>query len=112
VHTLPSTLRLPGPTPIGVVIRDTHLRCTWVNDTQGAKDGITVRQRPGRTLTETAPGPQPDMLEALMHQVLESGVPAIHTEYGLKGRKGDAPWHGHFSHRHGHFSHRYGMCRK
>ncbi|MEV6296952.1 PAS domain-containing protein [Streptomyces sp. NPDC051896] len=82
VHTLPSTLRLPSPTPIGVVIRDTHLRCTWVSDTQGAKDGIPVRQRLGRTLTETAPGPQADMLEALMHQVLESGVPAIHTEHG------------------------------
>ncbi|MGW2939197.1 SpoIIE family protein phosphatase [Streptomyces sp. NPDC001156] len=82
VQTLPSTLRLPSHTPIGVVIRDTHLRCTWVNDTQGAKDGIPVRQRLGRTLTETAPGPQADMLEALMHQVLESGVPAIHTEYG------------------------------
>lgn len=35
-----ATLPLPSRLPIGVVIRDTHLRCIRVNDTQGAKDGI------------------------------------------------------------------------
>ncbi len=34
---------LPSRLPIGVVIRDTHLRCVRVNDTQGSKDGIPRR---------------------------------------------------------------------
>jgi PAS domain S-box-containing protein len=67
--------------PIGVVIRDPQLRCTWVNDTQGLKDGIPVQQRLGRTLTEAAPSPETETLETLMHQVLTSGAPAIKVEY-------------------------------
>lgn len=45
--------------PIGVVIRDTQLRCTWVNGTQGSKDGIPIQRRLGRRLTEAAPGGRP-----------------------------------------------------
>ncbi|MDT0469214.1 SpoIIE family protein phosphatase [Streptomyces gibsoniae] len=67
--------------PIGVVIRDTQLRCTWVNDTQGFKDGIPLHQRLGRRLTEAAPGPGGETLEKLEHRVLESGTPAIRVEY-------------------------------
>ncbi|MGW4519449.1 PAS domain-containing protein, partial [Streptomyces sp. NPDC004393] len=67
--------------PIGVVIRDTQLRCTWVNDTQGFKDGIPLHQRLGRRLTEAAPGPEGETLEKLEHRVLESGAPAIRVEY-------------------------------
>ncbi|MFD7445455.1 PAS domain-containing protein [Streptomyces sp. NPDC059909] len=62
-------------------MRDTELCCTWVNDTQGLKDGIPLQGRLGRTLTEAAPGPETKTLEALMQQVLEGGVPAIHMEY-------------------------------
>ncbi|MFD9655776.1 SpoIIE family protein phosphatase [Streptomyces mirabilis] len=80
-ESLPVALRLPSNLPVGVVIRDTQLCCTWVNDTQGARDGIPVQQRLGRTLSEAAPGPQSETLEALMHQVLESGLPAINAEY-------------------------------
>lgn len=40
VEPLLATLPLPSRLPIGVVIRDTHLRCIRVNDTQGSKDGI------------------------------------------------------------------------
>ncbi|MFJ6632494.1 SpoIIE family protein phosphatase [Streptomyces sp. NPDC091376] len=78
----PLDLRLPSTLPIGVVIRDTRLRCTWVNDTQGSRDGIAVDQRLGRTLSEAAPGTEAETLEALMYQVLESGVPVLNAEYG------------------------------
>ncbi|MDT0469609.1 SpoIIE family protein phosphatase [Streptomyces gibsoniae] len=81
-QSLAAALHIPNHLPIGVVIRDTQLRCTWVNDTQGQKDGVPLQRRLGRRLTEAAPGPKAKTLEALMHQVLESGVPAIHTEYG------------------------------
>ncbi|MGW1916927.1 SpoIIE family protein phosphatase [Streptomyces sp. NPDC002076] len=66
---------------VGVVIRDTELRCTWVNDAQGFRDGISAQQRLGRTLTEAAPGTEATTLEALMRQVLESGVPTINVEF-------------------------------
>jgi serine phosphatase RsbU (regulator of sigma subunit) len=76
-----ATLPQPNCLPIGVVIRDTHLRCIRVNDTQGSKDGIPLSKRLGRRLTEAAPGTEAEMLEALMHQVLESGDPAINVDY-------------------------------
>ncbi|MGW1886903.1 SpoIIE family protein phosphatase [Streptomyces sp. NPDC001970] len=81
VESLPTAVHLPRHLPTGVVIRDTELRCTWGNDTQGFRDGIPLQQRLGRRLTEAAPGPQAEMLEALMCQVLESGVPAINVEF-------------------------------
>ncbi|MGW7621964.1 SpoIIE family protein phosphatase [Streptomyces antimycoticus] len=71
----------PSRLPIGVVIRDTHLRCIRVNDTQGSMDGIPLPKRLGRRLTEAAPGTEAETLEAVMHQVLESGDPAINVDY-------------------------------
>ncbi|MGW3568705.1 SpoIIE family protein phosphatase [Streptomyces sp. NPDC000941] len=76
-----ATLPLPSRLPIGVVIRDTHLRCIQVNDTQGSKDGIPLPERLGRRLTEAARGTEAETLEALMRQVLESGDPAINVDY-------------------------------
>lgn len=76
-----ATLPLPSRLPIGVVVRDTHLRCIRVNDTQGSKDGIPLPERLGRTLTEAAPGTGSETLEAVMHQVLESGEPAMDVDY-------------------------------
>ncbi|MFE2320955.1 SpoIIE family protein phosphatase [Streptomyces sp. NPDC059441] len=81
VEPLLATLPLPSRLPIGVVIRDTHLRCIRVNDTQGSKDGIPLPQRLGRRLTEAAPGTGAEALEAVMHQVLESGDPAMDVDY-------------------------------
>lgn len=81
VESLQATLRLPSRLPIGVVVRDSRLRCTWVNDTQGFRDGIPVHRRLGRTLTEAAPGPAAEALEAQMRQVLESGVPITNATY-------------------------------
>ncbi|MEU2490823.1 SpoIIE family protein phosphatase [Streptomyces sp. NPDC007883] len=72
---------LPSRLPVGVVVRDTELRCTWVNDTQGLKDGIAQKQRLGRTLTQAAPGRDAETIETVMRHVLESGVPAINREY-------------------------------
>lgn len=80
-ESLLATLPLPSRLPIGVVIRDTHLRCIQVNDTQGSKDGIPLPKRLGRRLTEAAPGTEAETLEAVMHQVLESGDPAINVDY-------------------------------
>ncbi|MFE3267965.1 SpoIIE family protein phosphatase [Streptomyces sp. NPDC059215] len=76
-----ATLPLRSCPPIGVVVRDTHLRCIQVNDTQGSKDGIPLRRRLGRRLTEAAPGSEAETLEAVMHQVLASGDPAINVDY-------------------------------
>jgi PAS domain S-box-containing protein len=81
VESFSAALQLPSRLPIGVVIRDAQLRCTWVNDTQGFKDGVPLQQRLGRTLTEAAPGAEAEALEAMMHRVLESGIPAINVEY-------------------------------
>ncbi|MFG2426100.1 PAS domain-containing protein [Streptomyces sp. NPDC048448] len=80
-RTEPLLAMLPSCPPIGVVIRDTHLRCIQVNDSQGSKDGIPLPKRLGRRLTEAAPGTETEMLEAVMHQVLESGDPAINVDY-------------------------------
>ncbi|MEU8951180.1 SpoIIE family protein phosphatase [Streptomyces sp. NPDC048489] len=77
----PLLARLPNCPPIGVVVRDTHLRCIQVNDTQGSRDGIPVRRRLGRRLTEAVPGREAETLEAVMHQVLVSGDPAINVDY-------------------------------
>ncbi|MGW2939884.1 SpoIIE family protein phosphatase [Streptomyces sp. NPDC001156] len=76
-----ATLPLPSRLPIGVVIRDTHLRCIRVNDTQASWDGIPLQQRLDRRLTEAAPGTGAETLEAVMHQVLESGDPGMHVDY-------------------------------
>ncbi|MET8646764.1 SpoIIE family protein phosphatase [Streptomyces sp. NPDC004074] len=76
-----AALPLPSRLPIGVVLRDTCLRCIRVNDIQGSKDGIPLPQRLGRRLTEAAPGTEAETLEAVMHQVLESGDPAINVDY-------------------------------
>ncbi|MFF3689520.1 SpoIIE family protein phosphatase [Streptomyces sp. NPDC002187] len=81
MESLTGALHLPSRLPVGVVVRDTELRCTWVNDTQGLKDGIPLQERLGRTLTETAPGKDAETIETVMRQVLESGVPATNREY-------------------------------
>ncbi|MEJ8655157.1 SpoIIE family protein phosphatase [Streptomyces sp. MS1.AVA.4] len=81
MESLTGALHLPSRLPVGVVIRDTELRCTWVNDTQGLKDGIPLQRRLGRTLTQAAPGEDAESIESVMRQVLESGMPAINREY-------------------------------
>ncbi|MEV6995926.1 SpoIIE family protein phosphatase [Streptomyces sp. NPDC093228] len=81
VMPLLATLLLPSRLPIGVVIQDTNLRCVRGNDIQGSWDGIPLSLRLGRRLTEAAPGTAAETLEAVMHQVLETGDSATDVDY-------------------------------
>ena len=76
--------------PIGVVIRDPQLRCTWVNDAMERHDGIPRDRRLGRRLTDALPAVEAEALEAVMRQVLKSGTTKVH-EYRTwlpTGRRG------------------------
>ncbi|WP_329166101.1 SpoIIE family protein phosphatase [Streptomyces sp. NBC_01717] len=65
-------------TPIGIVVRDQELRCTWVNDVMERLDGVPHDWRLGRRLTDSLPGFESEALEAVMRQVLKSGTPTAH----------------------------------
>ncbi|MEV7321882.1 SpoIIE family protein phosphatase [Streptomyces sp. NPDC093970] len=67
--------------PIGIAVRDTELRCTWVNDALALQDGIPREKRLGRRLTEVLPGPEAESVEAVMRLVLRSGKPQVDHEY-------------------------------
>ncbi|MFE0631182.1 SpoIIE family protein phosphatase [Streptomyces sp. NPDC058864] len=64
--------------PIGVVVRDTQLRCTWVNDTMERLDGIPRHRRLGRRFTGALPDSEAAGREAVMRQVMRSGAAGIH----------------------------------
>ena len=64
--------------PIGIVVRDLQLRCTWVNDVMEHHDGVPRDRRLGRRLTDSLPGLEAEALEAVMRQVLESGTTKVH----------------------------------
>ncbi|MER6437532.1 SpoIIE family protein phosphatase [Streptomyces sp. NPDC001185] len=70
-------------TPIGVVVRDPDLRCTWVDDTMERHDGVPRDRRLGRRFSEVLSGAQADVLETMMRQVLKTGVTGFH-EYRLR----------------------------
>ncbi|WP_329190866.1 PAS domain-containing protein [Actinacidiphila glaucinigra] len=63
--------------PIGIVVRDRQLRCTWVNDTMESHDGIPRERRLGRRLSEAQPGFETEAIEAVMWQVLQSGTSRV-----------------------------------
>ncbi|MGW9029596.1 SpoIIE family protein phosphatase [Streptomyces sp. NPDC055722] len=65
-------------TPIGVVVRDRDLRCTWANDAMEQQDGVPCDQRLGRRLTDARPDTEAERLEGVMRQVLDSGVTMVH----------------------------------
>ncbi|MER6535486.1 SpoIIE family protein phosphatase [Streptomyces sp. 900105755] len=67
--------------PVGIAVRDTDLRCTWVNDALALQDGIPREKRLGRRLTEVLPGPEAESAEAVMRLVLRSGKPQVDHEY-------------------------------
>ncbi|MFF2998777.1 SpoIIE family protein phosphatase [Streptomyces sp. NPDC057950] len=69
---------LLGRVPIGVSVRDPQLRCVYANDVMAEHDGIPCDQRLGRRLTEVAPGPRSEALEAMTRQVLRSGTTKVH----------------------------------
>jgi PAS domain-containing protein len=63
---------------IGVVVRDLRLMCTWVNDTLESHDGISGNRRLGRRFTDVLTGSKAEALEAVMRQVLQSGITRVH----------------------------------
>ncbi|MEU3304843.1 SpoIIE family protein phosphatase [Streptomyces sp. NPDC006678] len=64
--------------PIGVVIRDPQLQCTWTNDTMASHDGIPSDRRLGHRLSDTLSDPEAEALQAVMRQVLQSGTTKVH----------------------------------
>ncbi|MGW7253827.1 SpoIIE family protein phosphatase [Streptomyces sp. NPDC054834] len=64
--------------PIGIVVYDPQLRCTWVNDAMERHDGIPGDRRFGRRLKDSAPAVEAEALEVVMRQVLESGTTMVH----------------------------------
>ncbi|WP_442811064.1 SpoIIE family protein phosphatase [Streptomyces sp. NBC_01217] len=64
--------------PIGIVVRDPQLRCTWVNDTMERHDGISRDRRLGRRFTDARPDVKAEAVEAVMRQVLHSGTTKVH----------------------------------
>ncbi|WP_329452820.1 PAS domain-containing SpoIIE family protein phosphatase/ATP-binding protein [Streptomyces sp. NBC_01724] len=64
--------------PIGIVVRDSQLRCTWVNDTMERHDGIPRDRRLGRRFTDALPDAKAEAVEAVMRQVLHSGTTKVH----------------------------------
>jgi serine phosphatase RsbU (regulator of sigma subunit)/PAS domain-containing protein/anti-sigma regulatory factor (Ser/Thr protein kinase) len=65
-------------TPIGVSVHDREMRCTWVNETMERQDGIPRDKRLGRRPTESVPGFDSEALEAVIKQVLASGLTTVH----------------------------------
>ncbi|MFD9001483.1 SpoIIE family protein phosphatase [Streptomyces sp. NPDC059582] len=63
--------------PIGIVVRDRQLRCTWVNDTMQHHDGISRERRLGRGPLDAQPGFDAETIEEVMRQVLQSGTTRV-----------------------------------
>ncbi|MGW3725209.1 SpoIIE family protein phosphatase [Streptomyces sp. NPDC000851] len=64
--------------PIGVVVRDLELRCTWMNDVIEGHDGISADQRLGSRVTDAWSGVEAETVEAVMRQVLRGGSTKVH----------------------------------
>ncbi|MFI9804603.1 SpoIIE family protein phosphatase [Streptomyces sp. NPDC052301] len=64
--------------PIGIVVYDPQLRCTWVNDAMERHDGISRDRRFGRRLKDSLPAVEAEALEVVMRQVLQSGTTMVH----------------------------------
>ncbi|MFZ4152135.1 SpoIIE family protein phosphatase [Streptomyces pseudogriseolus] len=68
----------PDGEPVGVVVRDRDLRCAWVSDTAERHDGVPAGERLGRRVSDTRPGPEADVLEAVKRQALHSTTTEVH----------------------------------
>ncbi|MEU9149497.1 SpoIIE family protein phosphatase [Streptomyces sp. NPDC048417] len=64
--------------PMGIVVGDPQLRCTWVNDTMESHDGISRDRRLGRRFTDVQPGAETEALESAMRQAVRSGPTKVH----------------------------------
>ncbi|MEV6654177.1 SpoIIE family protein phosphatase [Streptomyces sp. NPDC051219] len=72
---------LLAASPIGIAVRDLELRYMWVNDALIHQDGIPREKRLGRRLSQVLPGVGAQKAEAVMQQVLDSGVGTVDHEY-------------------------------
>ncbi|MFF3256692.1 SpoIIE family protein phosphatase [Actinacidiphila glaucinigra] len=64
--------------PIGIVVRDLALRCTWANDVMESHDGISRDQRLGCRITDVWAGVEAERIEEVMRQVRQSGTTRVH----------------------------------
>ncbi|MGV9991582.1 SpoIIE family protein phosphatase [Streptomyces sp. NPDC003374] len=64
--------------PVGIVLRDERMLCTWVNDTMERHDGIGPERRLGHRLSDAWPDTKAEGLETLMRQVLRDGTTRVH----------------------------------
>ncbi|MEU4091507.1 SpoIIE family protein phosphatase [Streptomyces sp. NPDC026673] len=65
--------------PIGVVVRDLGLRCTWVNDAMESHDGISRDRRLGCGITDAWHSVESEAAEAMMRRVLRSGSTKVYA---------------------------------
>ncbi|MFF3585501.1 SpoIIE family protein phosphatase [Streptomyces mirabilis] len=68
--------------PMGIVVYDPQLRCTWTNDVMEHFDGVPHDRRFGRRGVDVKPGFEAEALEVVMRQVLRSGTSAGHEFRG------------------------------
>ncbi|MFE7789910.1 hypothetical protein [Streptomyces sp. NPDC057460] len=86
MESLAGTLPLPSRLPIGVVIRDTQLRCIWVNAIQASKNGIPHPQRLSHRLTQAVPGAEDETwadqrLYDYLQRFFRSAPPPLREEF-------------------------------
>ncbi|NGO46985.1 SpoIIE family protein phosphatase [Streptomyces ureilyticus] len=81
--------RLATRSPIGIAIVDTDLRYVWSNTAMQQFGSGPAHERLGKRLGDIQPGLDAEALEAVMRQVLHTGVPIVDHEH--VGRVRSAP---------------------
>ncbi|WP_329449656.1 SpoIIE family protein phosphatase [Streptomyces sp. NBC_01724] len=85
----PSALTSPDPSvlkalmersPIGIVVWDRDLRCTWFNNGDEREGPFRFGPEIGHHVAELLATDNPKFLQAVMHSVLERGVPVLDHE--------------------------------
>lgn len=71
------SVRLVAQSPLGLAVLDTDLRYVLVNPTLERINGLPADQHLGRTVGEALPFLDTKVIEASMHQVLDTGVPLL-----------------------------------
>ncbi|WP_234020812.1 SpoIIE family protein phosphatase [Streptomyces sp. 142MFCol3.1] len=87
--TADASLREPllVPPPIGIVVHDPQLRCTWVNDAMERHDGVPRERRLGRPLTDSMPGFETEAFETAMRRVVQNGTSTVHEYRAWRARR-------------------------
>ncbi|MCF3961897.1 SpoIIE family protein phosphatase [Streptomyces fuscigenes] len=67
--------------PVALAIWDTDLRCRWLNTTVDHERSPFRNRRIGAPVREALHGVDPDLVEAVMRQVLRDGKPVIDHEF-------------------------------